>query len=445
MLPAVRDPASTLSIHLAALADEAASLAGNARAAATKRAYTSDWTHFTNWCSGAALDAFPAAPTTVGLYLTAHRGSLSMATLERRVSSIAVAHRMAGYSCDTRAVPTMTKAIAYGSTAMPVEIGRRALVQGTICLSLTKTSNVMADSIPTPPSAQKPILSMASRLIHCTCIVRCLDSNGGLSSGTAFAFAFFRSGESSLPCLVTNKHVIKDAVKGSVVFTVARNDLPDYGNNVVVNFDNFGAQWLMHPDPGIDLAILPIASTLEQMATQGKRAFIITLDQSIVPTKEQRNDLTPLEDLLIVGYPDGITDTKNNTPITRRGITATPPNLDFGGEPKFLIDASIFPGSSGSPCFIFNNGSIPMPDGGLSIGSRVLLLGVVFAVAQHSVNGEIKILPAPTSTREVAVTLVPNNIGVCINSDKILDFEPILVSRGAVAPPGYVMRALSAP
>ena len=102
MLPVALDSNSALSIHLAALADEAAALAGNARAAATKRAYKSDWAHFENWCLRAALDALPALPTTVGLYLTAHWESLAVATLERRVSSIAVAHRLAGHYYDTR-------------------------------------------------------------------------------------------------------------------------------------------------------------------------------------------------------------------------------------------------------------------------------------------------------------------------------------------------------
>ncbi|KQT90362.1 hypothetical protein ASG59_00730 [Methylobacterium sp. Leaf466] len=44
----------------------------------------------------------PAAPATVGLYLAAHETRLSVATLTRRLSAIAVAHRMAGFLMDTR-------------------------------------------------------------------------------------------------------------------------------------------------------------------------------------------------------------------------------------------------------------------------------------------------------------------------------------------------------
>ncbi len=100
-LPAISNTPSLMTASLVALADEAAALAENARAVATKRAYQSDWTHFENWCSGVGLAALPAAPTTIGLYVAAHRDVLALATIGRRVSAIAVAHRLAEHPCDT--------------------------------------------------------------------------------------------------------------------------------------------------------------------------------------------------------------------------------------------------------------------------------------------------------------------------------------------------------
>ena len=98
----IQDAPVSPSRDLDATAAQAAALAGNARAAATRRAYASDWTHFETWCSTHRLVSLPAAPVTIGLYLAHHHHTLSMATLERRVSSIAVAHRLAGYPCDIR-------------------------------------------------------------------------------------------------------------------------------------------------------------------------------------------------------------------------------------------------------------------------------------------------------------------------------------------------------
>ncbi|MFG5121728.1 tyrosine-type recombinase/integrase [Methylorubrum sp. POS3] len=87
---------------LEALAARAAGLAKEARAANTRKAYRSDWAHFTAWCARHDLAFLPAAPTTIGLYLAANEAALSVATLARRLSAIAVAHRMAGHAMDTR-------------------------------------------------------------------------------------------------------------------------------------------------------------------------------------------------------------------------------------------------------------------------------------------------------------------------------------------------------
>ena len=84
------------------LAGQARAFAEGARAAATRRAYQSDWHHFANWCTAAGLPALPVAPQTVGLFLAAHADALAVATLTRRLSAVAVAHRMAGLHLDTR-------------------------------------------------------------------------------------------------------------------------------------------------------------------------------------------------------------------------------------------------------------------------------------------------------------------------------------------------------
>ncbi|WP_165937768.1 site-specific integrase [Methylobacterium segetis] len=90
------------ALDLEGLAARAAGLAEGARAQNTRKAYRSDWAHFTTWCTAHSLELLPAAPATVGLYLAAHETALSVATLTRRLSAIAVAHRMAGHPMDTR-------------------------------------------------------------------------------------------------------------------------------------------------------------------------------------------------------------------------------------------------------------------------------------------------------------------------------------------------------
>jgi len=58
----------------------------------------------------------------------------------------------------------------------------------------------------------------------------------------------------------------------------------------------------------------------------------------------QLGELSAIEDIIMIGYPDGIWDSINNQPIIRRGITATQPKNNFNGKQEFLIDAACFPG-----------------------------------------------------------------------------------------------------
>lgn len=83
--------------------DAARDFAAAAKSKNTLRAYRADWTDFTAWCAERELTALPATPETVTLYITSRaRGSgdaepLKVSTLERRLSAIAQAHRLAGH------------------------------------------------------------------------------------------------------------------------------------------------------------------------------------------------------------------------------------------------------------------------------------------------------------------------------------------------------------
>lgn len=96
---------------LEAVAARAAGLARQARAANTIRAYEADWRDFAAWCSTRGLEPLPAAPAVVGLYLADSADRLSLATLARRVSSLAARHRQAGLGLDVHH-PAMADVLA---------------------------------------------------------------------------------------------------------------------------------------------------------------------------------------------------------------------------------------------------------------------------------------------------------------------------------------------
>ena len=80
------------------LSDDELFYAERARAANTRRGYRSDLEDFTRWCRAEKRGALPATPATINAYLVAMvRAGAKIATMSRRLSSIAYAHRFAGH------------------------------------------------------------------------------------------------------------------------------------------------------------------------------------------------------------------------------------------------------------------------------------------------------------------------------------------------------------
>jgi hypothetical protein len=123
----------------------------------------------------------------------------------------------------------------------------------------------------------------------------------------------------------------------------------------------------------------------------------------------------------MVGYPNGLADEKNNLPLIRRGITATPFYIDHNGDSEFVVDCACFPGSSGSPVLIVNEGSYSLHKRPLQSGNRMVLIGILYAGPLFDAKGEIKKYKVPTTN--TVITDIPMNLGYCIPSIKLLDFK----------------------
>jgi len=76
----------------------------------TRRAYTSDWKHFSSWCRRQGVEILPPDPQVVGLYITAcasgaatgDKRANSVSTIERRLSSLTWNYAQRGQSLDRK-------------------------------------------------------------------------------------------------------------------------------------------------------------------------------------------------------------------------------------------------------------------------------------------------------------------------------------------------------
>ena len=63
-------------------------------------------------------------------------------------------------------------------------------------------------------------LSVTEKLLFTTVRIECELSGGAKSLGSGFFFNFGKREERSFPVIVTNKHVIENALRGNFKFTI---------------------------------------------------------------------------------------------------------------------------------------------------------------------------------------------------------------------------------
>lgn len=265
-------------------------------------------------------------------------------------------------------------------------------------------------------------MSFSEMITYSTVLIHCKYSNGTCGSGTGFIINLNSDKETKMcvPVLITNNHVINDSIETEFEFCLA----DDSGNPI--DQQSFliaaykGNDWIRHKDPSIDLCCLPIAPVINSLKSKNIDIFYIPLDTSLIPNSDILSNLSAMEDIVMVGYPIGLSDSYNHKPVIRKGITATHPNKDYLGKKQILIDMACFPGSSGSPVFILNQGAYSINQG-IALGNRIFLLGVLYAGPQHSAQGTITFANLPNVPN--LITKIPINLGIIIKSEKILDFE----------------------
>lgn len=262
------------------------------------------------------------------------------------------------------------------------------------------------------------LTDLSTQLLFTTVPIWTEAQNGDRTAATAFIYnaPVPNKPEHSVPVLVTNHHVLKDAKRGVIEMVERDGDQPKREKRVRVELTlPLSAEYV---SAELDIAILPLGPALNQLEVAGRPAFFRSITSDIIPTVDMVAQLAAMEDIVFIGYPSGLRDETNANPLIRKGITSTPVWNDFHGRPVFLIDAGVFPGSSGSPVFILNQGAYATKDG-LVVGSRILFLGMI---CQSMVRTD--------SGRETFIGL-----GEVIRSSAIRDFvdrciQPILT--GAV-------------
>jgi V8-like Glu-specific endopeptidase len=251
--------------------------------------------------------------------------------------------------------------------------------------------------------------TIAEQLFFTTCLIKA-SGEAGSRVGTGFVYVV-DTNAGAAHFLVTNKQVLKSADKVAVrMIQQTASGEPSLGKVTQITLQPFNdSVWMGHPDPVADVGVMPLGNVLQQMHAGGAPAFFTAVTPGIALSSEKEQELDAIEDVTFIGYPNGLYDTANGLPILRTGTTATPISVDYRGAPAFLIDASVFPGSSGSPVFIANRGFYTDRHMRPYSGDRLIFLGVLAAVHTRQVEGSVDVLP---SSRLVTAFNEPIDLGI---------------------------------
>jgi S1-C subfamily serine protease len=171
---------------------------------------------------------------------------------------------------------------------------------------------------------------------------------GGKGVGAATGF-FYLKNETTY--LVTNRHVVIDETKGLKpdalrlkLHTDARNITKNVERTIPL-YDNARPKWHVHrdyPKVPIDIAVIEI----EPKQLEG--TIIKSLSREAFFPRD-KYILVPGEDIMVLGFPRGFSDEKQNLGLLRNALISSAYGVDFNGVPLFVIDANLHPGMSGSP------------------------------------------------------------------------------------------------
>lgn len=252
-------------------------------------------------------------------------------------------------------------------------------------------------------------------------VVRCttpIMTINGQVIGTGFFYRFKENSEGFTPVIVTNRHVLKDLAQFKINVHFSNNNQEKYHKNLIFTEKHV----IFHPNEKIDLAIvcnLGISSSMSD--NESLNNYYIGKD--FLLNQEELRNVGTIEDILVIGYPNGIYDSQNNLPIVRHGITATDIRRNYMGESVFLIDSEIVKGSSGSPVFLFNRLGYYKNEEYI-LSWRIKLIGINSSV--YTQDWDTILFNQFNSVETNILTKIPIGLGVILKAHLINDFEDLI-------------------
>jgi len=252
--------------------------------------------------------------------------------------------------------------------------------------------------------AQKNLYSFEDVVYGLTTIVNTFPNQYEKEQGTGFFFHEYKADsllkynnpiDSSLKriWLITNSHVLfgDDFQKHpqtplALQFYLRRKNptLPPTWDTVTIVQKDFLR--LVKSHPKADISAIDITEFLKPVLKKDSSYIYNAISKMNFPgekhgiNENNEYELEVGQEILSIGYPKEFYDTYNLYPTVKSGMIASKWKANYNGNPIFLIDAKLFPGSSGS-IIITKSHTYAMPFGDIDF---FVFLGIYSGEYLHS-------------------------------------------------------------
>lgn len=223
----------------------------------------------------------------------------------------------------------------------------------------------------------------------------------GLNDGTGFIIDFSLRKDVVVLALITNKHVVESSNDIEIVLTIQK----DNGEFITESqkISNYKRGYFEHDR--YDLCVISLDPVVEKLIEKNEKIVAPHLTINDICSENELMNSNAIEDVFVVGYPDGFIDDANNLPMAKRGVTATPLYSDFKKMKTFVVDAGVMEGNSGSPVYIKKDSGV------------FKLVGVIYA----SNNSIVEAGFIQDNKRINGYFVMPTGLGVAIKAFEIFE------------------------
>lgn len=215
--------------------------------------------------------------------------------------------------------------------------------------------------------------------------------------------------------LITNRHVFDKREKVWLRFNTDDEKIKIFEQDLY--FSNGDSQWLAHPDPEVDLALLNVSPDI--LKQNNIQPVFISEEMFGYSSNFEEIGIAVGDDAYVIGFPMGISGEEQNYPCVKAGLISRIDNEIIKAKKAFIVDSSIFPGNSGGPV-ILRPTITHLSD--TKIVSQPYLLGVVSSYLPYTDTLYTHQTNPPTA---VSITRENSGLSFCVPMDFVKEIYDV--------------------